>query len=466
MAESRSLAADSAGFWQAVGASMCAGPLLSVALFGGAIAGIGGSAGPFTLAVVTVGMMAVSFVLATFAARYPNAGSVYGFFKNGAGSTGLAAFGAGIYFYGLLFLGAGGIYIGFGLLFQDFAASYLGFSPQWWAVSLIAVVAVFVLNVVGIRPTVRVQLAILGASVIPFLVLAGKILAVGGAHGNTWAAFNPGAPAAGNVFTAFLFCVILFLGFELSTALGEEAKKPGKTIPSAIVVTVGVLGCFYMLMQYAGTIGFGLDKASLGAWAANPDGMAVLGGRYLGSWDEVWIYLGVLLDILAVASGFTTSMARGLFALGRDRVLPGFLGRLSRTGTPLRANAVILIGAFVMIGAFAAAPIQPKIEAFAVTAGIGGLLMLLIYLGLGAVLLFRPGNRWPLRIVAAAVAVAVSGLGVYGSVWPFPSGTTRWEIWLSLIGIGLAAVFAAVTVARAPKLARTSAPETVAAPAP
>lgn len=51
----RSLAADSAGFWQAVGASMCAGPLLSVALFGGIIAGIGGSAGPFTLVVITVG---------------------------------------------------------------------------------------------------------------------------------------------------------------------------------------------------------------------------------------------------------------------------------------------------------------------------------------------------------------------------------------------------------------------------
>lgn len=57
-----------------------------------------------------------------------------------------------------VFLGAGGIYIGFGLLFQDFAASYLGFSPEWWVVSLIAAVAVFVLNVVGIRPTVRAQL--------------------------------------------------------------------------------------------------------------------------------------------------------------------------------------------------------------------------------------------------------------------------------------------------------------------
>jgi amino acid transporter len=454
MTDGRSLAADSAGFWQAVGQSMCAGPLLSVALFGGIVAGIGGSAGPFVLVVTTIGIIGVSFVLATFAARHPNAGSIYGFFLGGTRSAGLAAFGAGIYFYGLLFLGAGGIYIGFGLVFQQFAASYLGFSPEWWVVSLIAAVAVFTLNVVGIRPTVRAQLAVLGVSAIPFLILAGKVLAVGGAHGNTWSVFNPSAPTAGDAWAAFLFCIILFLGFELSSALGEEARRPGRTIPWAMVATVAILGCFYILMQYTGTIGFGLGASGTAAWAASPDGLAILGGRYLGSWDEVWIYLSVLLDILAVASGFTTSLARGLFALGRDRVLPGYLGGLSRAKTPMRANAAILIGAFAMIGGFALAPIQPKLEAFVVTAGVGALLMLLVYVGLGALLVVNPGPRAgrAARLLAAVVAVAVAGLGIYGSVWPFPAGSARWEIWFALIGVALAAGFAVLTTVRAPKV--------------
>jgi amino acid transporter len=453
MTDSRSLAGNSAGFWQAVGQSMCAGPLLSVALFGGIIAGIGGSAGPFVLVVTTIGIMGVSFVLATFAARHPNAGSIYGFFRLTARSAGLGAFSAGIYFYGLLFLGAGGIYIGFGLVFQQFAASYLGFSPEWWVVSLIAAVAVFALNVVGIKPTVRVQLAVLGVSAIPFLILAGKVLAVGGAHGNTWSVFNPVAPTAGDVWAAFLFCIILFVGFELSSALGEEAKRPGRTIPWAMIATVSILGCFYILMQYIGTIGFGLGASGTGVWAASPDGLAILGGRYLGSWDEVWIYVGVLLDILAVASGFTTSLARGLFALGRDRVLPAYLSGLSRARTPVRANSVILIGAFAMIGGFALAPIEPKLEAFVITAGVGALLMLLVYVGLGVLLIAKSGPRagQAARLVAAVVTVAVAGLGIYGSVWPFPVGSNRWEIWFALIGVALAVAFALLTMVRAPK---------------
>lgn len=468
MTDSRSLAADSAGFWQAVGQSMCAGPLLSAALFGGIIAGIGGSAGPFVLVVTTIGIMGVSFVLATFAARHPSAGSVYGFFRGSTRSAGLASFSAGIYFYGLLFLGAGGIYIGFGLVFQQFAASYLSFSPQWWVVSLIAAVAVFALNVVGIKPTVRVQLTILGASAIPFLILAGKILAVGGAHGNTWSVFNPGAPTAGDVWAAFLFCVILFLGFELSSALGEEARRPARTIPWAIVVTVSILGCFYILMQYIGTIGFGLGASGRSSWAASPDGLAILGGRYVGSWDEVWIYVGVLLDILAVASGFTTSLARGLFALGRDRVLPGYLSGLSRARTPMRANTVILIGAFAVIGGFALSPMEPKLEAFVVTAGVGALLMLLVYVALGVLAIARPGPRAgrAARLLAAVVAVTVAGLGIYGAVWPFPVGSARWEIWFALIGVALAAAFAVVTIVRGARAVASPAKQTAGTTAP
>lgn len=445
----QALAKDSAGFWQAMGQSMAVGPLFSAALFGGIIAGIAGSAGPFVLVVTTVGVVAVSFVIATFARRYPNAGSIYGFFKHGSRSNSLAHFGAGIYFYGLLWLGAGGIYIGFGLLFQEFAARYLGFSPPWWAPALLAVLAVFVVNVIGVRPSVRLQLAILAVSTIPFLILAVKILAVGGAHGNTWSAFDPSGPDAGSIFTAFLFCIILFLGFELSSALGEEAKRATKTIPWAVVATVVIVGGFYILMQYVGTIGFGMAAASK-TWGASPNGLAVLAGRYVGSWDEAWIYVAVLLDILAVALGFTVSLARGLYSLGRDGVLPRWFSVLSRWKTPARANVVVVAAAFALVLGFLWAPIEPKFTAFVVTAGVGALLMLLVYVGLAGMLLAQrtPAKGRIIRLVMSAAAVAVAGLGIYGSVTPFPSGSTRWEIWFALVGVGLAAVLTSAVLVR------------------
>lgn len=449
------LAQDSAGFWQAMGQSMAVGPLFSAALFGGIIAGIAGSAGPFVLVVSTVGVVAVSIVIATFARRHPNAGSIYGYFKYSTRSNGVANFGAGIYFYGLLWLGAGGIYIGFGILFQEFAARYLGFDPPWWAPGLIAVLVVAAINVVGVKPSVRAQLVILAVSAIPFLILAVKILAVGGAHGNTWRAFDPQAPTAGSIFSAFLFCIILYLGFELSSALGEEAKRATKTIPWAVVATVAAVGAFYILMQYVGTIGFGLDAAQK-SWGASPNGLAVLAGRYLGSWAEVWIYVAVLLDILAVALGFTVSAARGLFSLGRDGVLPGWLSSVSRWKTPARANATIAFGAFAIILGFLWSPLRTKFEAFVITAGVGAILMLLIYVGLGATLLVQatPARGRLVRMVIAAAAMTVAGLGIYGSVTPFPTGPARWEIWFALIGVGVG-----LALASAGALRRSPAPD-------
>lgn len=443
------LAESSAGFWQAMGQSMAVGPLFSAALFGGIIAGIAGSAGPFVLVVSTVGVVAVSIVIATFARRHPNAGSIYGYFKHATRSKEVADFGAGIYFYGLLWLGAGGIYIGFGILFQQFAAHYLGFDPPWWAPALVAVLVVAAVNVVGVKPSVRAQLVILAVSAVPFLVLAVKVLAVGGAQGNTWRAFDPSAPSAGSIFSAFLFCIILYLGFELSAALGEEAKRATKTIPWAVVATVAAVGAFYILMQYVGTIGFGLAAAQK-TWGASPNGLAVLGGRYLGSWAEVWIYVAVLLDMLAVALGFTVSAARGLFSLGRDGVLPGWLAGLTRWRTPARANVTLVVGAFAIICGFLWSPLRTKFEAFVITAGVGALLMLLVYVGLGATLLVQaaPARGRVVRMVVAAVAMTVAGLGIYGSVTPFPSGPARWEIWFALVGVGAAAVLASAGALR------------------
>ncbi|MGH8980325.1 MAG: APC family permease [Acidimicrobiales bacterium] len=443
------LAADSAGFVHAMAQSMAVGPLFSAALFGGIIAGIAGSAGPFVLVVSTAGVVAVSVVIATFARRHPNAGSIYGFFKHATRSKEVANFGAGIYFYGLLWLGAGGIYIGFGVLFQEFAVRYLGFDPPWWAPALLAVLAVAAVNVVGVKPSVRAQLVILAVSAVPFLALAAKVLAVGGAHGNTWRAFDPSAPSAGSVFSAFLFCIILYLGFELSSALGEEAKRASTTIPWAVVATVAAVGAFFILMQYVGTIGFGVDAAAK-AWGASPNGLAVLGGRYLGSWAEVWIYLAVLLDILGVALGFTVSAARGLYSLGRDGVLPRWLGTVTRRRTPARANATIVVGAFALVLGFLWSPLQTKFEGFVITAGVGALLMLLVYVGLGATLMAQASPRRGrlVRIVVAATAITVAGLGIYGSVTPFPTGPARWEIWFALIGVGAAAVLTTAVASR------------------
>ena len=42
----------------------------------------------------------------------------------------------------------------------------------------------------------------------------------------------------------------MFVGFELSAALGEETKDPKKSIPRAVLATIGVVAVFYLITQY------------------------------------------------------------------------------------------------------------------------------------------------------------------------------------------------------------------------
>jgi amino acid transporter len=162
------------------------------------------------------------------------------------------------------------------------------------------------------------------------------------------------------------------------------------------------------------------------------------------------MYMAVLLDMLAVALGFTVSTARGLYALGRDGVLPGWLATLTHRKTPARANATIVVGAFAIILGFLWSPLPTKFEGFVITAGVGALLMLLVYLGLGAALLVhaKPRRGRLVRMVVCAAAITVAGLGIYGSVTPFPSGPARWEIWFALMGVGVGAVLATIGALR------------------
>jgi 4-amino-4-deoxy-L-arabinose transferase-like glycosyltransferase len=80
-----------------------------------------------------------------------------------------------------------------------------------------------------------------------------------------------------------------------------------------------------------------------------------------------------------------------------------------------------------------------------ITAGVGALLMLLVYIGLSAIVLVQatPLQGRLVRILIVAVAMAVAGLGIYGSVTPFPSGPERWEIWFALVGVGVGLVLVA-----------------------
>ena len=183
--------------------------------------------------------------------------------------------------------------------------------------------------------SVRTQLTIIVASVIPFAILAVAIVVDGGPGGNTMSVFDPANVAeGGSIFNGLLFAILMFVGFELAAALGEETAEPARSIPIAIIATIGIVGVLYVVTQYVGTIGSGGPDEL-------PFDFAVLAEVYVGRWLGILVELAVILDIVAVGIGFAAATSRGLFTVARDGLLPRALTAVNRRDVPTTATLTV-----------------------------------------------------------------------------------------------------------------------------
>jgi amino acid transporter len=416
--------------------SLAVGPITSAALLGGVVAARGGSAGPLYLLIVAVGILGLGAILVMFARRYTHAGVMYEYVGRSLGPTaGIST--AGFYYLAYIILGGPTMLLGAGVLGSDLCKTYLNASVPFWVISLGVLLLVTVINLRGVHISVRAQLGIFIVSVIPYLLVAIVVIAKGGVAGNTARVFDPGAPTAGAFLPTFMFCALLFVGVESAASLGEEAREPAKSVPRAIILTILIVAGFCFLTQYAGTIGFGLGTVA-DTWASDPLGLSTLGSTYVGSWISPLLQLGLVLDMIAVAIGFMSASARGVFALSRGGLLPATLGRTSRWQTPHFGIAVFaaatIVGIIPVVILSATTGMNPY-TGFAIGASFGGLLVMVAYLVLivAAGKLLATGRWRRSGWIAFVLASATVGAGIIGSVYPMPTDESRYGIYAALV---------------------------------
>jgi amino acid transporter len=440
-----------------VAQSLAVGPIFSAAAIGGALAGLAGGVGPFVVILTTVGILALGYVISELAKRYSGSGTVYELIAHTAGKR-AAVFGAASYYFAVAALLSGLPVIG-GITARDFFYNHMGIDAPWWVWGLVIIALVTIVNVVGVQVSVRAQLTIIGLSLIPFLILCIVIIAKGGSGGNTLSVFNPGHVAeGGSVFKGLLFAILMFVGFEMAAALGEETANPKKSIPTAVLTTIGIVSVFYILTQYAGTIGSGGPNQL-------PFDFPTLATEYVGRWLSVLVELAVLLDILGIAIGFTAATSRGIFTLSRDGLMPKALMKLNSKKIPITATLVMtainLVVLFVSLAKYKTtvpvdtlgAPAGPPnvLNAFLIASTIGAMVFCVVYVVLcvGAVKLFLR-NHTPAGIVAAVIGGVTAGGGVLAQFvkGTAPTGDALWGRHLALVGLGLIIVWLVVQSTR------------------
>jgi amino acid transporter len=308
-------------------------------------AGVVGAAIPLCFVIAFVITLFVANQYSEFSRVIPSSGSSYTFVTAGLGPRlgyltawcGLIAVVLGIP-YTFTLLGAN---------LETLVVRWFGVDLNWSFWYVLALGIAFALCYWGIRQSTNVDLIFMVFEVGVGVILAVIVLFhVGQQGGLTLKPFTPGViPAGGSLPVGVILAVLTFIGFEAAAALGEETSNPHRSIPLAVFGSMILVGLFYILVAYAGTVGYGINKMATG-FANDAAPYDTISRQFSGP------LLVLLVDIAGVASYFSASLAiinsgaRVTYKVAHDGLLPRWVAWLH----PLRLNPVTAIIAICTIG--------------------------------------------------------------------------------------------------------------------
>ena len=141
--------------------------------------------------------------------------------------------------------------------------------------------------------------------------------------------------------------ILILVGFESVTSMGEEAKNAKRDIPIAVLLSLGIQGLFcyfieYFAANYFLNSGYTMSQAA-GATAPLGDMMQIVGTWLFGSPQAGWWFmfvqaLSVFLALIGTTLSCLSTGARVTYAMGRDEEVPAHFGMVhGKTLNPHRA---------------------------------------------------------------------------------------------------------------------------------
>ena len=298
--------------------------------------------------------------------------------------------------------------------------------PQWVFILIFIAIVTF-LNIIGIVSVARANVLIIGIQAI-FIVVFVAISTSTIANGTSIDLLAPftgdgSAPGFSPIAAGAAVLCLSFLGFDAVSTLAEETRDPKKTIPRAIMLTTIVCGVIFVLLAYVSHLVLPTHAFET-VDTASVDVMLKAGGEFMAAFFTAAYVAGSAGSALASQA----SVARILYAMGRDGVLPkSFFGRINvRFGTPVLAilavSVVSLAAIWIDLSLLAAMISFGALAAFS-----------LVNLSVIKHFFFDLKNRAGINLLNYFV---VPGIGVLLTAWLWtslsPSALTAGGIWLAI----------------------------------
>jgi amino acid transporter len=153
--------------------------------------------------------------------------------------------------------------------------------------------------------------------------------------------------------------ILILVGFESVSSMGEEAKNAKKDIPKAIILSLVIQGGFCYALEYFATnyymhSGYGATANASSSSAPLGDMMQLIGAWAFGSpkagyWFMMIQAFTVFLALIGTTLSCLSTGARVTYAMGRDKEVSGHFGALhEKRITPHRAIwTLAIISAFL-----------------------------------------------------------------------------------------------------------------------
>jgi amino acid transporter len=251
------------------------------------------------------------------------------------------------------------------------------------------------------------------------------------------------------LYLAIVLSIFTFTGFEAICPLAEETKNPKQTIPRAILISISMMGAFFVFIAFAILTAWGNSRVA--SFATSPENPVILLAKQL--WGGAWILvlLAVTNSILGAAIAGTNASVRVFFAMGRAGSMPAMLAHVHpRFRTPsvaILAQTVITLTVGIAIGLW----IGPDQEYFFISL-VMTLVLIFIYSAgnLGVYFLYRKDRPEDFSILLHVLFPVASTLSMvwvaYHSVVPLPDKPLRYAP--IVVGVWLAAGIVVLLTAR------------------
>jgi len=286
-----------------------------------------GSIGIIAWILTALGAMLLALVFATLSHNMPSVGGPYAFCRDAFGD--FIGFEVAFNYWIALWVGNAAIVVAFVSYLSVFIPTLAQNHWQAFAISVVTVWLLTVVNIIGVRSAGVIQLITTILKLVPLILLA--VVGIFYIDFGNLSDFNISGQSNFAALTgAASLTLWSFIGVESASIPAEDVEDPKRTIPRATIYGTLITAIVYILSTIAV---MGLVPTHELAHSAAPYATAAY--QIFGHWGEKLIAFGAMIATFGALNGWILLQGQVPRAAACDGLFPAAFKRLTKQHTPI-----------------------------------------------------------------------------------------------------------------------------------